>query len=668
MRRLLAILTVLAGFAAAPGAASAAGVPAPAVANADRAPAGPEAVHLPRIGYTALIQAAAHGRLRAAAIDVDNGRAVVTLRDGASRYADTGYDATLAQLLARDGVPVTFAVIGQDAAGAGHGSGSGVRTLVGILVLVLLVGAGIGFTHWMARRAGRTRRQRREEAVRQASAEQSTVRFADVAGCDEAVEELQDTLDFLRAPERFRKVGAQMPSGVILYGPPGTGKTLLAKAVAGEAGVPFYTMSGSDFVEMYVGVGAKRVRELFAKAKRSERGAVIFIDEIDAIGRRRSATSASGGSQESENTLNALLVELDGFAGRPGLICIAATNRVDMLDEALLRPGRFGLQIQVETPDEKGRRAILDLYARQKPLAEDVDLDALAAYTAGSSGAQLADMLNQGAIMAARAGREEITDADLREGHLRVLAGPERQNAQMRPEERRLVAWHEAGHALAAELQATQDKAQRVTIRPRGRAAGLAVYGQTDRALHSRQFFHERLVCVLAGRAAEQLLVGEISSGAANDLQQANMLARQAVTELGFSERVGQLIAHEGRHQLADETRRVADEEVERVVADAYRDALTILAAHRGLLDALAEALLERGQLERVDILLALGGQPEPVSMDGRRRPLQAVPSEPAGQPQPVRRRRAEGGLAAVARWLEDRPALRRARASRAGS
>ena len=289
-------------------------------------------------------------------------------------------------------------------------------------------------------------------------------------------------------------------------------------------------------------------------------------------------------------------MELDGFSGRKGVICVAATNRLDMLDPALLRPGRFGMQIQVETPDEAGRRAILQFYSKSKPLADEVDLDSLAAYTAGSSGAQLADMLNQAAIVAARAGNDQISDSDLREGHLRVLAGPERAAQVLRPEERRLVAWHEAGHVLSAELLETQDKAQRVTIRPRGRAAGLAVYGQTDRALHSRRYFHERMICILAGRAAEKLLIGEISSGAANDLQQANLLARQAVLELGFSERVSQLISHEGQHHLSDETRHVIDEEVERLVADAYGDALSLLSDARAKLDTLAETLLDTGR------------------------------------------------------------------------
>jgi cell division protease FtsH len=627
--------------------------PAPALAAesspfADRSRA-PSASSLPQMPYSQLLRLAANGDVKSAQLDEVNAQAVVTLTDGNQRLVETGHESSqLADTLSRDGVDVTY-----QAASAGSG-GSGLIPLMIVGVLLL------GFVLTMILVSRRQRRARASLVAATAKeVEQSAVKFTDVAGCDEAVEELRDTLDFLLRPERFERVGATMPSGILLYGPPGTGKTLLAKALAGEAGLPFFATSGSDFVELYVGTGPKRVRELFRKARQCEAGAVVFIDEIDAIGRRRGGPGSTGGGQESENTLNALLVELDGFAGLKGVICIAATNRMDMLDPALLRPGRFGMQIQVETPDESGRRAILELYSDSKPLADEVDLDSLAAYTAGSSGAQLADMLNQAAIIAARAGRDVISDSDLREGHLRVLAGPERAAQVLRPEERRLVAWHEAGHVLSAELLETQDKAQRVTIRPRGRAAGLAVYGQTDRALHSRRYFHERMICILAGRAAEKLLVGEISSGAANDLQQANLLARRAVLELGFSERVGQLISHEGQHHLSDETRHVIDEEVERLVADAYLDALSLLSDARAKLDTLAEMLLEHGQMERIDILAALGGtqvqrQSHPRSAPRRERHLQPVPS-----PEPVRAP-AGGRLVAFAGWLERRSAGRR--------
>ncbi|HET7379033.1 MAG TPA: AAA family ATPase [Gaiellales bacterium] len=643
-RTLSALLALLALVVAPPAVAEAAG--GSGFATVETAQAG-----TPSLAYSAFLSDVRSGAVLSVGIDEAVGQAVVTMKGGGTRVVDVPHDtAALSTMLAPGGIAVTYGSVTP----AGGGFPVMVFAVLGILLLAV-----VAFTIFTRRSAKRS--QPVKDLATEAQENAKTVRFSDVAGCDEAVEELLDTLDFLKAPKRFRELGAVLPSGLMLYGPPGTGKTLLAKALAGEAGLPFYAMSGSSFVEMYVGVGPKRVRELFAKARRSEKGAVIFIDEIDAIGRARGGPGAAGGSSETENTLNALLVELDGFDGRSNIICVAATNRLDILDPALLRPGRFGLQIQVDTPDETGRREILDLYAKDKPLADDVDLDSLATYTAGSSGAQLADMLNQAAIIAARNERTSITDADLREGHLRVLAGPERAAQVMRPDERRLVAWHEAGHVLSAELLETQDKAQRVTIRPRGRAAGLAVYGQTDRALHSRRYFHERMISILAGRAAEQILVGEISSGAANDLQQANMLARKAVLELGFSERVGQLISHEGQHHLSDETRRVVDEEVERLVADAYGDALRLLESEQEKLDALAETLLSLGQMERVDILTALGGSPEQRASHPRAAPRPHRHLRAVADPEPVVA--ASGGrLVAFAQWLEKRPSVARRR------
>jgi cell division protease FtsH len=614
----------------------------------------------PKISYSDLLAMAKAGQVADAEIDPQRSVAhITTLNNDKRDVTFPPGDAELASTLAADGVQV-------EVAEPGH-----TPLVITMLPLLLMAGLATLFILMVVRQrtsgtgmpgagrgvVGENRAARESDAP--------AIRFDDVAGCDEAVEELRDTLDFLKNPARFERVGAKMPTGLILHGPPGTGKTLLAKALAGEAGIPFFAASGSDFTEMYVGVGAKRVRELFAKANRSEAGAVVFIDEIDAIGRTRGGPNNPNGGGENENTLNALLVELDGFTGRTNVICVAATNRLDVLDPALLRPGRFGMQIAVETPDEDGRRQILEIYAKGKPLADDVDLASLAAYTAGSSGAQLADMMNQAAIITARSERDEITDADLREGHLRMLAGPERQNASIRDDERQLVAWHEAGHVLSAELLETQDKAQRVTVRPRGRAAGLAVYGQTDRALHSRRYLHERMICILAGRAAEHLLVGEISSGAANDLQQANMLARRAVLEFGFSDRVGQIISHDGQHQLSDETRRVVDEEVERLVADSYADAIALLDEHRDDLDRLAEALLGAGQLERVDILAILGGERRQHARQPRQAPRTRprhlhVVSEPAAaaqQPQPTA---THSRLVAFAHWLEQRPRRRR--------
>ncbi|MEQ8833325.1 MAG: AAA family ATPase [Miltoncostaeaceae bacterium] len=433
-------------------------------------------------------------------------------------------------------------------------------------------------------------------------------RFGDVAGCDEAVEELHEIVTFLKEPERFSKVGARMPRGVVLHGPPGTGKTLLAKAVAGEAGVPFYAISGSDFVDTFVGVGASRVRDLFTKAREGENGAIIFFDEIDAIGRARGGPGGGGADSEREGTLNQLLVELDGFAARDRVVVIAATNRLDTLDDALLRPGRFDRRVQVGLPAERGRLEILRLHSRDMPIAEPASLDVLARLTAGFAGADLQNVVNEAAIMAARAGRETILASDLDEGMLRAIAGPQRADRRIAEGELEMIAWHEAGHALAAELCPTHAPTQRVTITSRGDTGGLALYGTQDRALTSQQHLHERMVVAMAGRAAEQIRFGMISSGAANDIEMVNRMAREAVERLGFSPEVGQIISVSGIHQvtLSAETRTTIDREVGRLVAAAYADAVALLSAHRDALDALAIVLLEREQLDRSDIEAAV--------------------------------------------------------------
>jgi cell division protease FtsH len=435
-----------------------------------------------------------------------------------------------------------------------------------------------------------------------------SVRFTDVAGCDEAVDELREVVTFLRDPGPFARVGARMPRGVILHGPPGTGKTLLAKAVAGEAGCAFYAVSGSDFVDTYVGVGASRVRDLFAEARKQEGGAIVFFDEIDAVGRARGGGMA-GGDSEREATLNQLLVELDGFGARERIVVIAATNRVDMLDPALTRPGRFDRRVQVGLPAEAGRLAILRLYADGKPLEDAADLDRIAVVTGNFAGADLANLLNEAAIMAARDGRTAITAADLDEGMLRAIAGPEKRDRRLAEGELETIAWHEAGHCLAAELCATHAKTQRVTILPRGDAGGLALYGTEDRSLTSPQQLHERIVVAMAGRAAEEIGFGRISSGAANDLEQCTRMARTAVEQLGFSHRVGQLTLSgpAGQGAMSEETRRAVEAEVAAMVQAGYRDALAMLGEHRDDLERLARALLEREQIDRGDIEALLG-------------------------------------------------------------
>jgi cell division protease FtsH len=495
--------------------------------------------------------------------------------------------------------------------------------------LLLFASLGAVFIYLLV---GRSRRQRQQQSEGGVSGELRsdakltsvpTVRFADVAGCDEVVEEVSEFRAFLANPARFRKVGARMPSGLILHGPPGTGKTLVAKALAGEAGASFFAVSGSDFVDRFVGMGASRIRDLFGKA-RAAAPAMVFIDELDAVGKKRS-DGAAGSDSEREQTLNQLLVELDGFNSMEGVVVIAATNRLDTLDPALLRAGRFSRQVHVGLPDKGGRRRILGLHTKGKPLGFDVDLDQLAEVTASMSGATLADLVNEAAIMAARAKRSTITQADLIEGQLRAIAGPEKKNRYIGEQERELIAYHESGHVLCAELSTEHEKAQRATIRPRGQAAGLALYGQTDVAIHSAQYLHERMLCALGGRAAEWVRFGKVSTGAANDLAQVNSIARQAVEELGLSPATGQITLSGAGGRLSERTRDVIDAEVERMVAEAYAEAVHLLEAHRPQLDALAAALMASEDLSRMEIVTALAaseaGQPAP-----RMRPRSLAP------------------------------------------
>jgi len=559
-------------------------------------------------------------------------------RAGGEATTPTGLPGAfeLAAHLRADGV----AVLGPAPVATG---GSGMSALtrylmiplgIGVLAAVI-VGGMAAVRRWSPNGrsggGGRGGAQGHGKIRKSAQVEPPAVRFGDVAGCDEAVEELREVVVFLSEPGRFEKVGARMPRGVILHGPPGTGKTLLAKAVAGESGVPFFALSGSDFVDTFVGVGASRVRDLFATARKSDTGAIIFFDEIDAIGRARGG-GMSGADSEREGTLNQLLVELDGFGARDRVVVIAATNRLDMLDAALLRPGRFDRRVQVGLPAETGRLAILKLHSEHMPIAEPESLEALARVTAGFAGADLSNIVNEAAIMAARDGREVIHGSDLDEGLLRAVAGPQKADRRIAEGELEVIAWHEAGHCLAAELCPTHQKAQRVTVLARGDAGGLALYGSQDRALTSQQHLHERMVVAMAGRAAEQIGFGEISSGAANDLEQVNRMARDAVERLGFSPRVGQIVTSSGPHQipLSGETRRVIDEEINRMVDEAYADALDLLSDHRDELAALGTALLEREQVDRAqieDVLAAVtgGGRRLPARADALPRGREAV-------------------------------------------
>ena len=429
------------------------------------------------------------------------------------------------------------------------------------------------------------------------------VTFNDVAGADEEKEELQEIVEFLRDPQRFTALGARIPKGVLLVGPPGTGKTLIAKAVAGEAGVHFLSISGSDFVELYVGVGASRVRDLFDQAKK-EAPAIVFIDEIDAVGRQRGA-GLGGGHDEREQTLNQLLVEMDGFASNEGVIVMAATNRQDILDPALLRPGRFDRQIYVGLPDIKGREEILKVHARKKPLAEDVSLSDIAKATAGFTGADLENLLNEAALLAARGGQRFISMADLHEAMMKVIAGPEKKSRVVTPHAKRLTAYHEAGHAVVIHELETQDPVHQITIIPRGGAGGMTIsLPQEDRSYLSRRELEEHIAVCLGGRVAEQLVLGDISTGASSDIQKASSIARNMVTKYGMSEKLGTIAYTSESNEVfigrtmaqsrsySEEIAGLIDEEVKSIVDAAYRRCEDILSQHRSQLELTAQYLL----------------------------------------------------------------------------
>ena len=443
--------------------------------------------------------------------------------------------------------------------------------------------------------------------------ERPDVTFADVAGEDEAVEELEEIREFLASPDKFHKVGARIPRGVLLYGPPGTGKTLLAKAVAGEANAPFFSISGSEFMELYVGVGASRVRELFERAKKNA-PAIIFVDEIDAVGRHR-GSGIGGGNDEREQTLNQLLVEMDGFDERANIILIAATNRPDILDPALLRPGRFDRQIAVEAPDLKGREAILKVHAQGKPLTQQVDLRQIAKRTPGFTGADLANVLNEAALLTARSNMQFIDERAIDEAIDRVIAGPQKRTRVMNDHDKAVTAYHEAGHALAAAALNYTDPVTKVTILPRGRALGYTMVMPTeDRFNKTRNQLLDDLVYGMGGRVAEEIVFRDPSTGPANDIQQATKTARAMVTDYGMSDRIGMVklgdadteaFGHgsgEGPRAFSDETAAIIDEEVRRLLDNAMREAWTILTNNRGVLDTLASRLLEEETLDEAQL------------------------------------------------------------------
>jgi cell division protease FtsH len=476
------------------------------------------------------------------------------------------------------------------------------------------------------------------------------ITFADVAGCDEAKQELEEIIDFLKDPQRFQRLGGRLPKGALLVGPPGTGKTLLAKAVAGEAGRPFFSMSGSDFVEMFVGVGASRVRDLFEQGK-AHAPCIIFIDEIDAVGRHRGA-GLGGGHDEREQTLNQLLVEMDGFESNDGVILLAATNRPDILDPALLRPGRFDRQIVVDMPDVKGREQILRVHTRKIPLQPNVDLERIARGTPGLSGAELSNVVNEAALLAARRNKQQVENPDLEDAKDKVMLGLERRSMVVTDEERKLTAYHEAGHALVSLYVPGSDPLHKVTIIPRGRALGVTHWlPEEDRHNYTKQYILSRLATAYGGRVAEELVFGadKITTGAAQDIQQATDLARRMITHFGMSDAVGPIAVGDReseiflgrevmqRHEVSNKTAELVDQELKVILSNAFDRARAILTEHRDQLDRLAVALVERETLDRVEVDMVVAGQTLPPQV---RPPTPGAPASltpPRTTPAPVR-------------------------------
>ena len=550
------------------------------------------------------------GRVKQAVIVDRDQSLTLTLSDGTRQRAEFLYD---------QGLPLTQLL--QEKAESGQlADGYNVEVprdsvlmtlLLSFLPLLLILGLLFFFMNQM--QGGGRAMQFGKARAKTVNKDMPQTTFADVAGVDEAVEELQEIKEFLQEPAKFQAVGAKIPKGVLLYGPPGTGKTLLARAVAGEAGVPFFSISGSDFVEMFVGVGASRVRDLFEQAKQNA-PAIIFIDEIDAVGRHRGA-GLGGGHDEREQTLNQMLVEMDGFDVTGGVILIAATNRPDILDPALLRPGRFDRQVQVTAPDLKGRQKILTVHATRKPLASDVDLETVARRTPGFTGADLANVLNEAALLTARQGQSFIDNATLDEAIDRVIAGPQQRSRVMNEREKLITAYHEAGHALVAAAMPNVDPVQKITILPRGRALGYTmVMPESDKYSKSRSELLGQLAYMLGGRAAEELVFHDPTTGAHNDIEKATQVARAMVMQYGMTERLGAVFYGQsngdvflGRDlghtkEYSESVAALIDEEVRSLIESAHHEAFDALVANRDVLDTLVLALLEKETLQKEEI------------------------------------------------------------------
>ena len=552
--------------------------------------------------YSKLIQEVQSGKIETVKLSADRTRALVTAQDGKQVLVNLPNDPQLISILSSNGVDISVLPQSDDSFWFRALSSLffPILLLVGLFFLLRRAQSGPGS---QAMNFGKSKARVQMEP-------QTQVTFGDVAGIEQAKLELNEVVDFLKNADRFTAIGAKIPKGVLLVGPPGTGKTLLARAVAGEAGVPFFSISGSEFVEMFVGVGASRVRDLFEQAK-TNAPCIVFIDEIDAVGRQRGA-GLGGGNDEREQTLNQLLTEMDGFEGNTGIIIIAATNRPDVLDAALLRPGRFDRQVVVDRPDYAGRLEILNVHARGKTLAKDVDLEKIARRTPGFTGADLSNLLNEAAILAARRNLTEISMDEVNDAIDRVLAGPEKKDRVMSEKRKTLVAYHEAGHALVGALMPDYDPVQKISIIPRGRAGGLTWFtpseDRMDSGLYSRSYLQNQMAVALGGRLAEEIIFGEeeVTTGASNDLQQVTRVARQMVTRFGMSDRLGPVALGRqngnmflGREiasdrDFSDSTAAAIDSEVRKLVDEAYRRAKDVLVSNKHVLDKLAEMLIEK--------------------------------------------------------------------------
>jgi cell division protease FtsH len=560
--------------------------------------------------YSDFVEAVQANEIARVQISPDRGTAQVVENDGKRATVNLAPDKDLLKLLTDHNVDIAVQPNREPAAW---------QQALGSLLFPLLLLGGLFFLLRRAQGGGGNPAMNFGKSKARVQMEpQTQVTFGDVAGIEGAKLELTEVVDFLKNPDRFTAVGAKIPKGVLLVGPPGTGKTLLAKAVAGEAGVPFFSISGSEFVEMFVGVGASRVRDLFEQAKKSA-PCIVFIDEIDAVGRQRGA-GLGGGNDEREQTLNQLLTEMDGFEGNTGIIIVAATNRPDVLDQALMRPGRFDRQVVVDRPDYQGRLQILGVHARGKTLAGDVDLDKVARRTPGFTGADLANLLNEAAILAARRQLTEVSMDEVNDAIERVMAGPEKKDRVMSEKRKRLVAYHEAGHALVGALMPDYDPVQKISISPRGQAGGLTFFTPSEErmesGLYSRSYLQNQMAVALGGRVAEEIIYGEdeVTTGASNDLQQVARVARQMVTRFGMSDRLGPVAL--GRAQggmflgrdiaaerdFSEDTAAAIDEEVSQLVAEAYRRATDVLSANRPVLDELAELLVEKETVDAEEL------------------------------------------------------------------